>query len=128
MPLFFDRKAPLAVQRPSSRGAKPNNLPAMGNRLPVGVGSRGGHWHEARFRHEYQRAWRLAHPEYREREKLRTARRRGGPLFDPAGTEVNSDRPAPSPAVLCACGCKCREAVVTVCGWCRSGQHPEPGD
>lgn len=36
----------------------------MTNRLPIGPGSRGGHWHEKEFRAEYFRAWREAHPDY----------------------------------------------------------------
>jgi hypothetical protein len=44
----------------------------MANRLPTGPGSRGGHWHEPGFRRAYYRAWRAAHPEYRERERRRS--------------------------------------------------------
>lgn len=44
--------------------------------VPAGVGSRGGHWHEQAFRAAYFRAWRAAHPEYRERERTRSIRRK----------------------------------------------------
>ena len=50
-------------------------LKPMSNRLPVGPGSRGGLWHLPEFRSAYWRAWRAAHPEYRERERRRTQRR-----------------------------------------------------
>jgi hypothetical protein len=43
----------------------------MSNRLPVGPGSRGGHWHEPAFRAAYFRRWRQEHPDYREDERLR---------------------------------------------------------
>lgn len=43
----------------------------MTNRLPVGRGSRGGHWHEAAYRAAYFADWRRRHPEYRERERRR---------------------------------------------------------
>jgi hypothetical protein len=46
-------------------------LDKMGNRLPVGPGSRGGHWHEVEFRRAYFQKWRREHPEYRERERQR---------------------------------------------------------
>jgi hypothetical protein len=36
----------------------------MSNRLPVGPGSRGGHWHEQEFRAAYFRRWRKEHPGY----------------------------------------------------------------
>jgi hypothetical protein len=51
-------------------------MTAIGNRLPVGKGSRGGHWHDPEYRREYSRAWRAAHPAYREREALRRCRKR----------------------------------------------------
>jgi hypothetical protein len=94
----------------------------MHNRLPLGPGSRGGRWHVPDFRHAYQRAWRAAHPEYREREKLRRARARSS---DPAGIAVGETfpRPLPEPAVTCVCACGCRERVVVFCGWCRDGIH-----
>lgn len=44
--------------------------------IPTGPGSRGGHWHEPERRAAYFRAWRAAHPEYRERERERKQRRR----------------------------------------------------
>jgi hypothetical protein len=98
------------------------------NRLPVGPGSRGGHWHIPEYRRGYYRAWRWAHPEYRERESLRRARERasaGG--MDPAGivSPPRDNRPLPLPADFCRCPCGCREAVVRVCGFCRDGMHPE---
>jgi hypothetical protein len=43
----------------------------MSNRLPVGPGSRGGHWHEPLFRAAYFRRWRASHLEYRLRERQR---------------------------------------------------------
>lgn len=39
--------------------------------IPADKGSRGGHWHELAFRSAYFRAWREAHPEYRERDNQR---------------------------------------------------------
>ena len=36
----------------------------MTNRLPVGVGSRGGSWHLLSFRSAYFKNWRLANPSY----------------------------------------------------------------
>jgi hypothetical protein len=106
----------------------------MTNRRPTGAGSRGGHWHEPGFPAMYQRAWRAAHPEYREREALRLARRnaphdkgRAGRNGDPADIVVAATypRPLPEPAVTCVCACGCREAVVVCCGFCRDGIHGE---
>jgi hypothetical protein len=98
----------------------------MGNRLPVGKGSRGGHWHDREWRRAYYRAWRAAHPEYREREILRRARQRARAKGDPADIAVpSSSRPLPAPAEFCACGCSCNEPVVIVCGFCRDGFHDE---
>jgi len=93
-----------------------------GNRLPTGPGSRGGVWHLPGYKAVYQRAWRAAHPEYREREKLRMARARNG---DPAGlaTSASYPRPLPEAARFCTCGCECREPVPTRCGFCRDGLH-----
>lgn len=48
----------------------PVHLKPMGNRLPVGPGSRGGRWGH-KPPPEYWRLWRAAHPEYRERERQR---------------------------------------------------------
>ncbi len=96
------------------------------NRLPVGPGSRGGHWHDPEFRRIYHRLWRAAHPEYRERERLRRARGRAiERREDPAGIVVAPDatRPLPEPAVTCVCTCGCREQVVVFCGFCREGLH-----
>ena len=98
----------------------------MENRLPVGPGSRGGSWHLDEFRRAYHRAWRAAHPDYREREALRGARKRAHDRGDPADTVLPSFvRPLPLSAVHCVCECGCREHVVVVCGFCRDGQHRE---
>ncbi len=43
----------------------------MSNRLPVGPGSRGGHWHDPTFRAAYFKRWRETHPEYVERDNDR---------------------------------------------------------
>ena len=92
----------------------------MENRLPTGPGSRGGSWQDPDYRRAYHRAWRAAHPEYREREKLRRARSRArdSSVF-PEGRKL------PLSAVHCVCECGCRESVVVVCGFCRDGQHTE---
>ncbi len=99
----------------------------MSNRLPAGPGSRGGHWHEPGYPAMYQRAWRAAHPEYREREALRRFRERARRNGDPAdnGTASSYPRPLPEPAVTCVCACGCREAVVVFCGFCRDGIHAD---
>jgi len=100
----------------------------MSNRLPTGPGSRGGHWHEPGFPAKYQRAWRASAPEYRERERLRSARRRARDNgMDPAGIVALATfpRPLPEPAVTCVCACGCRESVVVFCGFCRDGMHGE---
>ena len=49
-----------------SRGVPDHDIAMrpMTNRLPVGDGSRGGHWHDPAFRSAYFRAWRKAHPDY----------------------------------------------------------------
>lgn len=96
------------------------DLAPMHNRLPVGPGSRGGRWHEIEYRRAYHRAWRAAHPEYREREALRRARSR---TDDPADIAVapRYPRPLPTPARACACGCACRAEVPAVCGFCTRG-------
>lgn len=99
----------------------------MSNRLPTGPGSRGGQWHDPEYRRAYQRAWRAAHPEYRERERLRRARSRrgGGPveLVEIPGFP----RPLPEPAVACGCPCGCSSEVPTLCGFCRDGIHEDAG-
>ena len=99
----------------------------MANRLPTGAGSRGGTIHLPGKRNAYDRAWRAAHPEYREREALRSARGRARRNGDPVDIVVSATypRPLPEPAVTCVCACGCREAVVVFCGWCRDGQHAE---
>lgn len=91
----------------------------LANRLPTGPGSRGGRWHDPEYRRAYHRAWRAAHPEYREREALRLARKRSGDDARPF------PRPLPDPAESCACPCGCGETVVVVCGFCRDGMHGE---
>jgi len=96
----------------------------MRNRLATGPGSRGGQWHDPEYRRAYHRAWKAAHPEYREREALRRARQRARATgSDPADILVSPafPRPLPEPAVHCACACDCREHVVIVCGFCREG-------
>ena len=102
---------------------------SMGNRLPTGPGSRGGRWHLPAFRRAYHRAWRAAHPEYREREKLRRfrerARRNGDSSADIETVSPANPRPLPEPTVTCVCDCGCQERVVVFCGWCRDGQHRE---
>ena len=95
------------------------------NRLPTGLGSRGGRWHEPEWRRAYQRAWRAAHPEYREREALRRARQRARAAGqDPAGIvePATFPRPLPPAAVACICDCGCRNEVpVVACGMCLMG-------
>jgi hypothetical protein len=102
---------------------------AMANRMPTGPGSRGGRWHDKEYRRAYHRAWRAANPDYREREKLRRARKRAERNGDPATAAVSttsSCRPLPLPAVTCGCAdCGCREEVVVACGFCRDGLHRE---
>lgn len=103
-------------------------MKAMENRLPVGPGSRGGRWHDPEHRRTYHRAWRAAHPEYRERERLRRARERAREAGqDPAGIVGLSTfpRPLPSPAHMCICGCGCRETIPSRCGFCDGGMHAE---
>jgi hypothetical protein len=72
---------------------------------------------DARLAHP--RAWRAAHPEDRERERLRRFRAR----------HPGEDFPTPGrleAAVLCSCGdCACIEPVVTTCGFCRERMHAE---
>jgi hypothetical protein len=63
----------MVARRESGQGL---NL-LMGNRLPVGPGSRGGQWHEPEFRRAYWRKWRAEHPEYRDREKQRSLLNKG---------------------------------------------------
>lgn len=99
----------------------PGSAPGLGNRLPVGPGSRGGHWHEADYRRAYYRAWRAAHPDYRERERLRRTRSRVP--AEPVPPLESRHHGLPLPAVGCGCGCGCSEAVVTVCGFCRENHH-----
>ena len=101
-------------------------LAPMENRLPTGPGSRGGQWHEPEYRRAYQRAWRAANPEYRERERLRRYRERMRRNGDPADTAEAPcyPRPLPVPAQRCPCGCGCRNEVpVVACGFCLEGLH-----
>ena len=86
--------------------------------IPTGPGSRGGTYHLRR--NEYDRAWRAAHPEYRERERLRMARRR-----HPDAMPSSFPRPLPEPAHACACGCACREPIPSRCGFCAAGEHEQ---
>jgi hypothetical protein len=91
------------------------------NRLPTGPGSRGGQWHDDEYRRAYHRAWRAAHPEYRERERLRRARAR---RYDPAdiADAPQFPRSLPAAAVACICRCGCTEPVpVVACGFCLMG-------
>lgn len=96
---------------------------------PTGPGSRGGRWHEPEYRTEYHRAWRAAHPDYREREALRMARKRAQDAgLDPAGivTAPGFPRPLPTPDVNapCSCGCGCSNTVPVIeCGMCLTGLH-----
>lgn len=103
----------------------------MSNRLPTGPGSRGGQWHEQDYRNEYHRDWRLAHPEYRERERLRTARKRARQQGnDSAGivSPPSFPRPLPRPVTVCGCPCGCAETIVLhACGFCITGIHREGG-
>lgn len=103
-------------------------MTTFANRLPVREGSRGGRWHDPEYRRAYHRAWRAAHPEYQEREKLRRARQRAQERGnDPANVidPPSFPRPLPSPAldVQCACGCGCTERIVVECGFCTQGIH-----
>lgn len=97
------------------------------NRLPVGPGTRGGRWHESKYRNAYQRAWREAHPEYMERERLRRARQHALARGDDPTTVLTSrpfPRPLPVAAVRCVCECGCRaEVPVVACGFCLLGDH-----
>lgn len=103
----------------------------MRNRLPVGPGSRGGRWHDPEWRRAYQRAWRAGNPEYRERERLRLARKWASAHgTDPAEIvdPPTFPRPLPVPAVACICDCGCRNEVpVVACGFCQVGEHEATG-
>lgn len=112
-----------AVTVPQGQGLA---LP-MANRLPVGPGSRGGRWHDAEYRRAYHRAWRAAHPEYRERERLRSARARQSAEPVPLTVAPSYPRSLPEPAVLCGCDCGCTSEVPTTCGFCREGIHEDAG-
>lgn len=98
--------------------------------IPTGPGSRGGHYHDPDYRREYHRAWRAAHPDYREREALRRARKRAQEAGqDPADIleAPRFPRPLPRPIanVPCECpDCSCSNTVpVVACGMCLSGLH-----
>ena len=116
-----ERVHPLPRFRVEQRG------PTGGNRLPTGPGSRGGAWGDPEYRRAYHRAWRAAHPEYREREVLRMARRRAREQGnDPAGIAVapRFPRPLPRPVTACDCPCGCAETIVlNACGFCITGLH-----
>ena len=89
-------------------------LPPMENRLPTGPGSRGGRWHEPEYRRLYYRAWRAAHPDYREREALRRARARAAERGEDTTLVVGTSRLAPwellpLAAAPCVCPCHCDE-------------------
>jgi hypothetical protein len=96
----------------------------MANRLPTGPGSRGGTYHLPGNRNRYDRAWRAAHPEYREREALRRSNARAAARGDIAPSRLTTGE-LPEPAVTCVCACGCRESVVVFCGFCRDGMHGE---
>jgi len=95
----------------------------------TGPGSRGGNWHDPAYRAEYHRAWRRGNPEYRERERLRAARRRAVARGEDPTLLVMSPgfpKPLPQPAAHCECSsCSCRYEVVLVCGFCMQGYHTE---
>jgi hypothetical protein len=98
----------------------------MENRLPVGPGSRGGHWHEDDYRAAYHRAWRAGAPEYRERERLRKAReraRRNGANPADILESAHYPRPFPPSAQICACRCGCAEPTTmsSFASWVRDG-------
>jgi hypothetical protein len=99
-------------------------LVPMSNRLPTGPGSRGGRWHEPEYRRAYHRAWRASRPDYRERETLRRSNARSSARGDIAPSRL-APGTLPEPTVTCVCECGCREPVVTICGFCREGQHGE---
>ena len=96
---------------------------------PTGPGSRGGRWHEQEYRNAYHAGWRAANPEYRERERLRMARKRARDRgMDPADIVAPSSfpHPLPSPALPCPCGCGCSMTVpIVACGFCLSGEHED---
>jgi hypothetical protein len=95
----------------------------------TGPGSRGGRWHDPEYRRAYQRAWRAAHPEYREREALRLARKRAQERGDdPARILVAPTFPRPLPVTTARCSCDCgcsNEVPVVACGMCLSGLHED---
>ena len=81
--------------------------------MPTGPGSRGGRWHDPEYRRAYYRAWRAAHPDYREREALRKAWGRSR-----VGLDERVQPHLPLPAVHCA---SCGIELVALCGFCRAG-------
>jgi hypothetical protein len=93
--------------------------------IATGPGSRGGRWHEQEYRNAYHRAWRAAHPEYLERERLRRARKRvtegdAADIVEPP----TFPRPLPVSDHRCPCACGCEERVpVVACGFCIMGEH-----
>ena len=93
---------------------------------PTGDGSRGGRYHEPEYRKKYHRAWRAAHPEYRERERLRRARKRAAARGEDASLIIvppSLPRPLPVSAGFCECDCQCGEHIVIICGFCLEGLH-----
>jgi hypothetical protein len=94
--------------------------------VPTGVGSRGGKWHLPAWRARYQRGWREANPEYRDRERLRMARTRATQRGEDPGLILA--RPArlprlPDLVAACACVCGCVAEIVRICGFCTAGLH-----
>jgi len=95
--------------------------------VPSGPGSRGGRYHDPDWRRAYHRAWRAAHPEYQERERLRRARARAIKRGeDPTLITEPPVRLTPRLPVLaahCDCQCGCSLELPPVCGLCLSDLH-----
>ena len=101
-------------------------MPRSSWSTPTGPGSRGGKCHDPEWRKEYYRRWRLNHPEYRERHKLRMrqyrARLRGE---DPEMlTRLTTGR-LPDLVAPCTCSCGCKAEIVLTCGLCRDELHED---
>lgn len=88
--------------------------PESSRNVPTGPGSRGGRWHDPEYRRAYHRAWRAAHPDYRERERIRQRMARGLDPADPCKA------PAPLPLASGPCG-SCGDPMTYVCGFCAEG-------
>ena len=88
--------------------------PVSPRNAPTGPGSRGGQWPDPEFRKAYHRAWKAAHPEYRERER---ARRRVSRGLDPADTGRILGSLPMAAGPCSACG----DPMIYVCGFCREG-------